>query len=57
MGQVKQPIAAYVRKHGVDYGPPPSVGDAAASTATATSDAPSEAEHTPAPESAPEVGP
>jgi len=55
MGQIKQPIAAYVRKHGVDYGPSPSVGDAAVSTATTSAAA--EAEHAPAPESAPEVGP
>ncbi len=53
MGQVKQPIAAYVRKHGVDYGRPPSVGDAA-STATASA---SEAERPAPPEGAPEVGP
>jgi hypothetical protein len=41
MGQAKQPIAAYVRKPGVDYGPAPSVGDAATSTsASATATAP-----------------
>src|SRR6185369_6377501 len=36
MGEVKKPIVAYVRKPGVDYGPAPAVGDAAASTAIAS---------------------
>ena len=47
MGEVKKPIVAYVRKPGVDYGPAPAVGDAAASTAVAS----------PGGESAPEIGP
>jgi hypothetical protein len=47
MGEVKKPIVAYVRKPGVDYGPAPAVGDAAASTAIAS----------PGGESAPEIGP
>jgi hypothetical protein len=47
MGQVKKPIVAYVRKPGVDYGPAPAVGDAAASTAIAS----------PGGETAPEIGP
>jgi hypothetical protein len=53
MGKVQQPIAAYVRKHGVDYGPPPSVGDAASTT---TASAP-EIEHSPQTEGAPDLGP
>jgi hypothetical protein len=36
MGEVKKPIVAYVRKPGVDYGPAPATGDAAASTAIAS---------------------
>ena len=36
MGDVKKPIVAFVRKPGVDYGPAPAVGDAAATTAVAT---------------------
>ena len=36
MGEVKKPIVAFVRKPGVDYGPAPAVGDAAASTAVAS---------------------
>jgi hypothetical protein len=55
MGKVSQPIAAYVRKHGVDYGPAPSVGDAAASTTTASAAA--EVARGATPEAAPEVGP
>jgi hypothetical protein len=47
MGEVKKPIVAFVRKPGVDYGPAPSVGDAAASTAIAT----------PGGEGAAEIGP
>jgi len=47
MGDVKKPIVAYVRKPGVDYGPAPSVGDAAASTAIAS----------PGGESSAEIGP
>jgi hypothetical protein len=47
MGEVKKPIVAYVRKPGVDYGPAPAVGDAAASTAIAS----------PGGEGAPELGP
>jgi hypothetical protein len=47
MGQVKKPIVAYVHKPGVDYGPAPAVGDAAASTAIAS----------PGGETAPEIGP
>ncbi len=64
MGAVKQPIAAYVRKPGVDYGRAPAVGDAAASTATAaatpttTPIVPETAEPAPnEPETAPELGP
>ncbi len=47
MGEVKKPIVAYVRKPGVDYGPAPAVGDAAASTAIAS----------PGGEGAAEIGP
>ena len=64
MGAVKQPIAAYVRKPGVDYGRAPAVGDAAASTATAaatpttTPTVPETPEPPPnEPETAPELGP
>jgi hypothetical protein len=47
MGEVKKPIATFVRKPGVDYGPAPAVGDAAASTAIAA----------PGGEGAAEIGP
>ncbi|HEY4393622.1 MAG TPA: L,D-transpeptidase [Polyangia bacterium] len=47
MGEVKKPIVAYVRKPGVDYGPAPATGDAAASTAIAS----------PGGEGAAEIGP
>ena len=52
MGEVKKPIAAYVRKPGVDYGPDPATGDAATSTSPSTpTDAP------PTPEDSPELEP
>jgi hypothetical protein len=47
MGELKKPIVAYVRKPGVDYGPAPATGDAAASTAIAS----------PGGEGAAEIGP
>jgi hypothetical protein len=47
MGAVKKPIAAYVRKPGVDYGPPPGVGDAASAGPAAASGV----------ETTPELGP
>ncbi len=59
MGEVKQPIAAYVRKPGVKYAPVPSVGDAeSATTALAPEPAPPAAEpETSTAEAAPEPGP
>jgi hypothetical protein len=52
MGDVKKPIAAYMRKPGVDYSEAPSTGDAAATTA-----APVPAPGEPAPETSTELGP
>ncbi len=59
MGDVKKPIAAYVRKPGVDYGRAPSVGDVAASTATpaAAPEPETSAAEPSTAESAPELGP
>ena len=51
MGDVKKPVAAFVRKPGIDYGPAPAVGDAA-STGAATP-----GPETSGPETAPELGP
>lgn len=46
MGEVKKPIAAYLRKPGIDYGAAPAVGDAASTAVEA-----------PGPETTPELGP
>jgi hypothetical protein len=51
MGDVKKPIASYMRKPGVDYSEAPSTGDAAATTATTST--PGE----PASETSTELGP
>jgi len=47
MGEVKKPIAAYVRKPGIDYGAAPAAGDATTSTTAVA----------PGAETAPELGP
>jgi hypothetical protein len=48
MGEVKKPIAAFLRKPGIDYAAAPAVGDAASAAAAAAA---------PGPEGAPELGP
>ncbi len=59
MGEVKQPITAYLRKPGVKYAPVPSVGDAeSATTDVAREPQTTAADPEPsAPEAAPEPGP